>query len=283
MRYLNPMDCLKPARYLSPSSMASLLSAATTAIMTLLLLASLAAAKPASEEALSRATKAFQQANGAYEKNDYSKAADLYRQAIDEGVADSRLYFNYANSLFRLNQPGMAILYYEKAKKLNPDDEDIDANLRFVNSQIVDKVPAPESNIFTRILWHLHAAYSINQGLWICLGLFSGIFLAGMAAIFAGPGLRGVLYAVIGLSAMALATLGPSLFYKMNQQETLQFGIVLKPAVEMFSGPGENFQLLTKVHEGTKFEIVETRGDWVSVKLFNGKGGFVRLSDLGKV
>lgn len=253
------------------------------AIAAMLMLASLPAAKPASPEALDRATRAFQQANGAYEKNDYAKAAELYRQAIDEGVADSRLYFNYANSLFRLNQPGMAILYYEKAKKLNPDDEDIDANLRFVNSQIVDKVPAPESNILTKILWHLHASYSINQGLWICLGLFSGIFLAAMAAIFSGPGLRGVLYAIIGLAAVSLATLGPSLFYKMNQQESLQYGIVLKPAVEMFSGPGENFQLLTKVHEGTKFEIVETRGDWVSVKLGNGKGGFVRLSDLGKV
>ena len=54
-------------------------------------------------------------------------------------------------------------------------------------------------------------------------------------------------------------------------------------AIEMFSGPGETFQVLTQVHEGTKFEIVETRGDWVSVKLANGKGGFVRLSDLGKV
>jgi tetratricopeptide (TPR) repeat protein len=262
---------MKPMRYLS------------LALTALLFLASLPAAKPASDAALSRATRAFQQANGAYEKNDYAKAEELYRQAIDEGVADSRLYFNYANSLFRQNQPGMAILYYEKAKKLNPDDEDIDANLRFVNSQIVDKVPAVESNILTKVLWRLHASYTINQGLWICLGLFSGIFLFGMAALFSGPGLSGFLYTVIGLSAVALAGIGPSLYYKINQQESLQYGIVLKPAVEMFSGPGESFQLLTKVHEGTKFEIVETRGDWVSVKLLNGKGGFVRLSDLGKV
>jgi uncharacterized protein YgiM (DUF1202 family) len=70
---------------------------------------------------------------------------------------------------------------------------------------------------------------------------------------------------------------------KIKDQETLRYAIVLKPAIEMFSGPGETFQVLTQVHEGTKFEIVETRGDWVSVKLANGKGGFVRLSDLGKV
>jgi uncharacterized protein YgiM (DUF1202 family) len=87
----------------------------------------------------------------------------------------------------------------------------------------------------------------------------------------------------MGTAALAMLSLVPSLAMKIKDQETLRYAIVLKPAIEMFSGPGETFQVLTQVHEGTKFEIVETRGDWVSVKLANGKGGFVRLSDLGKV
>lgn len=240
-------------------------------------------AKPASSEALNRATQNYQKANAAYEKNEYMTAADLYRKAIDEGVADSRLYFNYANSLFRINQLGMAILYLEKAHKLNPDDEDIQFNLRFVNAQIVDKNPVTETNVLTKVLWFLHSSYSINQGLWICLGLFAGIFLSGLAILFAGSALRGLLYTLMAILILAELTIGPSLFYKVKQQESLQYGIVLKPSVEMFSGPGESFQVLTKVHEGTKFEIVETRGEWVSVKLANGKGGFVRLADLGKV
>jgi tetratricopeptide (TPR) repeat protein len=236
-----------------------------------------------SPEALARATKAFQQANGAYEKNDYDKAAGLYRRAIDEGVADSKLYFNYANCMFRLNQPGMAILYYEKARKLDPNDQDVAYNLRFVNANIIDKNPAPEINALTKAIHFAHSAFSINEGLWIALGLFSLVFVAGMAALYAGAAMRGALITAIALSALALLLLSPSLILKIKEQETLQYGIVLKPAVEMFSGPGETFQVLTQVHEGTKFEIVETRGEWVSVKLANGKGGFVRLTDLGKV
>ena len=75
-----------------------------------LALSLLCAARAVTPEALARATKSFQQANAAYEKSDYAKASDLYRQALDEGVADSRLYFNYANCLFRQNQLGMSIL-----------------------------------------------------------------------------------------------------------------------------------------------------------------------------
>lgn len=236
-----------------------------------------------SPESLSRANQAFQQANAAYEKSDYAKASDLYRRAIDEGVADSRLFFNYANCLFRQNQLGMAILYYEKARKLDPNDPDIAYNLRFVNAQIQDKVPAPEANFLTRALAYAHGAYSINDGLWIGLSLFSLLGLAAILCLYAGAALRMALYVLMGAAGLAMLALIPSLAFKIKEQETLRYAIVLKPSIEMFSGPGESFQVLTQVHEGTKFEIVETRGDWVSVKLANGKGGFVRLADLGKV
>lgn len=251
-------------------------------IVACMLLAGLAAAAP-SGDALARAEKAYREGNGAYERNDYAKAADQYRKAVDEGVVDARLYYNYANALFRQNQLGLAILYYEKAAKLEPDDEDIAYNLRFAGAQTVDKNPAPENNALTRVLWALHSSYSINAGLWICLGLFSAIFAAAIAALYAGAALRGVLFGAMGIMGLALLVFGPSVAYKVKQQESVQYGIVLKPVVEMFSGPGENFQLLTKVHEGTKFQIVETRGEWVSVKLLNGKGGYVRYADLGKV
>ena len=236
-----------------------------------------------SPEAMARANQAFRQANAAYEKTDYAQAADLYRRAIDEGVADSKLYFNYANCLFRQNQLGMAILYYEKARKLDPNDPDIAYNLRFVNAQIQDKVPAPEENFLTRALTYAHAAFSINQGLWIELGLFTFLGLAAILCLYAGAALRTSLAVLMGVAVLGMLSLAPSLALKIKNQETLRFAIVLKPSVDMYSGPGENFQVLTQVHEGTRFEIVETRGDWVSVKLANGKGGFVRLADLGKV
>jgi tetratricopeptide (TPR) repeat protein len=242
-----------------------------------------AAARAATPEALARAGQAFRQANAAYEKTDYAQAADLYRRAIDEGVADSRLYFNYANCLFRQNQLGMAILYYEKARKLDPNDPDIAYNLRFVNAQIQDKVPAAEENVLTRLLAFAHGSFSINEGLWIELALFTFLGLAAILCMYVGTASRTALGVLMGTAGLAMLSLVPSLAMKIKDQETLRYAIVLKPAIEMFSGPGETFQVLTQVHEGTKFEIVETRGDWVSVKLANGKGGFVRLSDLGKV
>lgn len=258
-------------------------SASLGVLLALALLIPAAADATPGPEALKRATRAYQLGNTAYGRSEYEKAAELYRKAVDEGVADPRLYYNYANSLFRLQRLGMAILYYEKARKLAPHDEDIAFNLRFASARTIDKVPTPEENLLTRILWAVHSSFTINQGLWVTLGLFAGLCLAATLALFTGPALRSALMGVMALAALVLLVLAPSLVYKITRHEGLAHAVVLTPALEMYSGPGDNYQLLTKVHEGTRLEIVEMHGEWASVKLANGKGGYVRLADLGKV
>jgi tetratricopeptide (TPR) repeat protein len=270
-------------RALLPARFKGSLRAIPHALIACSLLLAFASLPAAAKGPGDRATGFFLQGNAAYEKGDFAAAVDAYRKALDEGAVNDRLYFNYANALFRQSQLGMAILYYEKARKLAPNDEDIAFNLRFANAQTVDKNPVPEPDLLTKSLWVFHSAYSINQGMWIALGLFSACFLFGIFAIYAGKGFRGVLVSVIVLCGLGLLVLVPSLVYKIRQQETVRYAIVLTPALEMYSGPGDNYQVLTKVHEGTKFEIVEVRGDWASVKLLNGKGGYVRYADLGKV
>ncbi len=229
------------------------------------------------------ATAFFNQANAAYEYGDYATAETMYRKAVDEGVANSKLFYNYANTLFRLHKLGPAIQYYEKGLKLSPEDEDIQYNLKFANAQTIDKNPILENNFFTKVLWLIHSAYSIAQGLWAILLLFSSIFLFAAMALFLPAKLKPLGYGLMVLSIFSILLLIPSLWVKIDQQESAKYAIVLKPTAEMFSGPGDNYQVLTKVHEGTKFEIINITGEWVSVKLLSGKGGFVKAADLGKV
>jgi len=51
--------------------------------------------------------------------------------AEDKGYSAAALY-NSANAYARADKPGLAVLNYERARLLAPDDPDIDANLRFV-------------------------------------------------------------------------------------------------------------------------------------------------------
>ncbi len=52
---------------------------------------------------------------------------------VPAGYSAAGLY-NLANSYARAGKPGMAVLNYERARLLSPNDPDVEANLRFVRS-----------------------------------------------------------------------------------------------------------------------------------------------------
>jgi|SRR5271167_1004349 len=56
-------------------------------------------------------------------------------EPAEAGYSAAGLY-NLANSYARAGKPGMAVLYYERASLLAPNDSDIDANLRYVRDSL---------------------------------------------------------------------------------------------------------------------------------------------------
>jgi hypothetical protein len=85
------------------------------------------------------------------------------------------------------------------------------------------------------------------------------------------------------ISFALLLFFSPSLVYKVNRFETVSLAVVLEAEARLYSGPGEQYELLFRVHEGTTFTIEGRHDEWLSVKLPDGRGGFVRASKLGEV
>jgi tetratricopeptide (TPR) repeat protein len=235
---------------------------------------------------LDAATAAFQNGNAAYERGDFESAEKSYAVAESRGASDARLYYNRANALYRLNRLGPAILYYEKARKLAPTDADILHNLNFARARVADKIPEPAANLLTQTLWRLHTSYSAHAGLWIAFGLFAAGFLALAVGLFQSTTGRLATALVAALAFTSLLLFSPSLLYKLRQQESAVRAVVLQPVAEVYSGPGESYELLFRAHEGTVFTIVSREGsenEWLAVKLPDGRGGYVRAAKVGEV
>lgn len=60
----------------------------------------------------------IQQADSAYMSDNYTEAATLYQQALNNLGTSSDLYYNLGNALFRMGKPGQAIVAYERALRL---------------------------------------------------------------------------------------------------------------------------------------------------------------------
>jgi tetratricopeptide (TPR) repeat protein len=217
------------------------------------------------------------QANQLYNTGDYAEAISQYEAVIATGYESAGLYFNLGNAYFKLNQITSSILFYEKARKLDPTDEDIRFNLALANSRIIDKMePVPE--LFLKSWWSaVRDVFSSN--LWAKFGLaFLSLGLITLFAFIISSSVitRKITFwsAVIFFIIMAMSFLFSLTSYREYSRQTT--AIIFTPTVTVKSSPTENSVDLFVVHEGTKIDITDTVEGWSEVKLANGNVGWLK-------
>ena len=96
----------------------------------------------------------------------------MYEKIKQLGYESEELYYNLGNAYFKSKQLGNAILHYEKALRLAPNNKDIQFNLKLVNSLTVDKIDMIP-RIFFMQWWHdFSSIYSSKWWTYIFLALY---------------------------------------------------------------------------------------------------------------
>ncbi|HTI58615.1 tetratricopeptide repeat protein [Mucilaginibacter sp.] len=229
----------------------------------------------------SQAGERFLQANALYGKGQYSAAAKEYKKLMDDGYASAALYFNAGNASYKNGDIASAILYYEKARKLSPGDDDINFNLKYANLKTVDKVDAAPEFFLTR--WWKGLILSLSLKTLSMLSII--LVLAGSAALIlyffaeavnikkAAFYLAVALY-ICGLCAVFIAGSQSGYFADHRQ------AIVFTSTVNVKSGPAERASTLFVLHDGTKVDILDDNNGWVKIRLANGNEGWIQQPDI---
>jgi tetratricopeptide (TPR) repeat protein len=71
--------------------------------------------------------------NNFYINENYEAAINSYLEIVESGFISEDLFFNLGNAYYKQNKIAPAILYYEKAKQLAPNNKDIRYNLMQIN------------------------------------------------------------------------------------------------------------------------------------------------------
>lgn len=227
----------------------------------------------------------FREANQAYQKGDYDLAKRSYLNCIEQGVGTASVYYNLGNTYFRMDSIGKAILYYESALRLDPGNSDIRYNLDHAESRKMDQLDSElEENPVLHGIFLIHHGWSLKTQLLVLLFLsWLAAFLLFVLLRVRHPKRR--LWAMVGL-AVVVALGAPGVLsagYKIWVLETVQKGVVTVRATDVYSGPGKQYQVLNELHEGTSFEVLSVKGEWVSIKVDNRIGGFVQKNEIGLV
>lgn len=216
-----------------------------------------------------------------YAKGDYIKAIENYRKLVEQGYEASELYYNLGNSYFKINRIPEALLYYEKAKKLAPSDDDILYNLGIANTRIVDKIePIPEL-LLTEWWKHLINFNSSDEwAKWTIiflisfLVLLSGFFFVNKIVIK-----KFCFYFCIVLFVFAVF----SFIFAKKQTDYMKskdYAVLFAPSVTVKSSPDESGTDLFVIHKGLKVQITDELGDWYEIKLGNGAKGWLKKENV---
>ena len=133
----------------------------------------------------------MQRANTAYQEQHYAEAVALYQQIADAGNEGSILYYNLGNAYYKTDDLSHALLWYERALRLDPRNEDIKHNIAFVNRQLVDRIEVLPELFITR--WWNAISKSVTSNTWAMLSIiFCSLMFLSVVLLLVGrrPWLR---------------------------------------------------------------------------------------------
>ena len=220
----------------------------------------------------------FNKANQEYNEKNYPQAIRLYDSLVGEGYADAMVYYNLGNAYYKDGQLAKSLLWYERALRLDPTNEDIKHNIHFVNQQTIDKMET-QPDFFLKT-WILAIQGLFSGKTWatisIVLGVILCIFIV-LMLLLPSAGWRKSMFtmACIFFVFVVLSVIFASLQQK-NANRTDE-AIIMRKILTVKSTPDVSGTDLFTVHEGLKVQITDQAGSWIEVRFANGNKGWIQL------
>lgn len=222
--------------------------------------------------------------NAAYQSKDFPRAIAAYQELTSLGYEGTSLYYNLGNSYYRAGKIGLAILYYEKASRLSPGDEDVAHNLAIANARTVDKLDAlPRFFVFQ--WWEsLLALFSLSGWTHVVFTLYIiSLFAFGLYFLARQRFIQRNSF-FVGLAATLLLILSISIgAVKLNRELTVRDAIVIEPTAVVKLAPDPTSNDAFVVHEGLKVRELDEVENWVKIRLQDGKLGWIQKDEIATI
>lgn len=241
--------------------------AAWTAVALMLVLAVSAEAQDdATRLDPSTATSLFREANAAYAEGRYEEAAETYQAIVEGGVRNADVQYNLGNALWKSGETGPAVLAYERALRLDPGHRDALANLEFVRENLVDRQTAAVEGPLGETVERAYLSMDIET-----VAVLASVLYALAAAAVVGGLLRGVFppWLVRLTVVLAILSAAATIFalYRTASDVRARQAVVMAREVGVRTGPGQDFVLEFRLHEGTRVVVRETRDEWSRIAI----------------
>jgi len=227
--------------------------------------------------------KLFYVGNNFYEKRDYKKAIEEYLKILDMGLKSGHLYYNIGNAFFKTGRLGHAILYYERARRIIPQDRDLRANLAYAKSLVESSgFDAPAAKIIPRLIKKPFADLSLNALATLTVIVYF-IMVAMLALLILNPFFAKKFWPVFimipGIFLMNLSALA----IRYYDEDILKRGVIVQKEADCKYEPIDKSTTYYRLQEGDEVIVLSTRAGWRQIKRLDGRIAWVREEGLEEI
>jgi tetratricopeptide (TPR) repeat protein len=221
----------------------------------------------------------FVAAMEAYKSKDYDKAIKELESIAQSGVQNGDLYYDLGNAYLKDDQLGRAILWYERALKLRPNDPDLRFNAQYARSltrdAADDKAVSPWRIFF---FWK----YRLSQRTVILLAVVFNLLFWSMLIACHMSNRRGLRYAAMAVAAPAVIFMMTALF-NYYEAAYIRHGIVLDEKASVRSGLDRTSTELFVLHAGTKLRVLKQNQSHLQIRFGKDKIGWIEREAVGLI
>lgn len=226
----------------------------------------------------------LRKANDLYTQEKFTEAIDVYNQLLMTNLESPEVYYNLGNAYFKTNQFPKAILNYERAKLLSPEDEDINFNLQVANQRVVDAIQELPGIFIVR--WWNSLVNSQTTDTWALVSIIAFVLFLTLAGLYFFARSGDIRRIAFWTASVLFAFSMMSWSFAAQQKSRLvdhEYAIVMQPTVTVKSSPSEKGTNLFVVHEGLKVKVIDRLGDWLEVKLADGNKGWLLMESIERI
>ncbi len=231
------------------------------------------------------AQNSFEKGNDYYQKAQYKEAIEVYETILNSQQKESfELYFNLANSYYKLNKVAPAIYNYEKALRLEPENQAALNNLAFAKKLLVDDIKEVPKVGFSALLHQFTGQLFFDA--WGLLAIISSVlFLASFIVYYftQKPSLKRTFFSLMIVLLVAIPILLGLAFFEKNYFENEKTAIVFAEKAMVKSEPITSSPTIFSLHEGTKIYLLESLNEWQKIQLLDGTEGWIKAENIKEI
>ncbi len=217
----------------------------------------------------------FEQANNFFENKEYDNAIELYESILSERIESAALYYNLGNAYFKKGDLGQAVLNYQRAKRLNPTDEDLIHNIEFTKQFTQVQMEGVQLNPINTFMESIVGSYQLNVLAWISSLIF--IIFCLLLILRLGLGVRNsILRISTTVFLIVFVTFSGLTTFKYRNDYLTRRAVIIAKESSVLNGPVANSDVEFRGAPGLIVEILNESGDYYNVLFENKRRGWIQ-------